>query len=107
MAEDVLSRISATEREIVVISPYFVPEDYGQRLYSELANRGVSVKIVTNSLRSTNHVYVHPGYQRHRKSLLAAGVELYELRADALQVLGQVPKDSAKKITTHKKIGYH
>ena len=39
--------------------------------------------IVTNSLETNNHVVAHTGYQRWRREVLAAGVELYELRADA------------------------
>jgi putative cardiolipin synthase len=38
---------------------------------------------VTNSLATNNHVVAHTGYRRWRREVLAAGVELYELRADA------------------------
>lgn len=38
---------------------------------------------MTNSLMSNNHVSVHGHYAKHRKSLLEAGAELYEMRADA------------------------
>ena len=38
---------------------------------------------MTNSLGSNNHVTAHASYAEHRPSLLHAGAELYELRADA------------------------
>ena len=41
---------------------------------------------------------------RHRQALLAAGVELYEVRADAPAVLGQVPEGSDTKLTLHTKM---
>jgi len=39
--------------------------------------------VVTNSLATNNHVVAHTGYRHWRRELLASGVELYELRADA------------------------
>lgn len=104
LAETLLARMRDASREVVLITPYFVPEDYGARLFSELAQRGVRVRIITNSLASTNHPYVHAGYRRHRVDLLQAGVELYELRADALQTLGLVPDDSEIGVVMHTKL---
>ncbi len=40
------------------------------------------VIVITNSLASNNHAYVHGGYFPHRRELLAAGVELYEAKVD-------------------------
>ncbi len=37
------------------------------------------VRILTNSLASTDVPLVHAGYARHRRALLRAGVELYEM----------------------------
>jgi putative cardiolipin synthase len=39
----------------------------------------VRVRILTNSLASTDVSVVHAGYAKYRKRLLRAGVELYEL----------------------------
>jgi cardiolipin synthase C len=43
----------------------------------------VRVRLLTNSLASTDVVPVHAGYAKRRCELLAAGVELYEFQADA------------------------
>lgn len=45
--------------------------------------RGNKSGRLTNSLASTNHTFVHAAYARYRKSLVEAGVELYEARANA------------------------
>ena len=82
LAEDLLNRIKSASKSVTILTPYFVPEDYGTRLFSELSERGVSVQIVTNSIASTNHVYTHAGYRRHRTPLLMSGVQLHEVRAD-------------------------
>jgi putative cardiolipin synthase len=104
LAEVLVQELAAAQREVVILTPYFVPEDWGARLFTGLAERGVQVRIVTNSLAANNHAYVHGGYMRHRKALLAAGVELYEVRADAPQLLGDVPGDSGASLTMHTKL---
>ena len=53
------------------------------QLLSELAGRGVRVRVLTNSLAATDVVAVHAGYAKYREGLLAGGVELYEYRSDA------------------------
>ncbi len=104
LGETLLARMRDAKRDVILLTPYFVPEDYGARLFSELAQRGVRVRIVTNSLAATNHAYVHAGYRRHRVNLLKAGVELYELRADSLQALGLVPAESEIGVVMHTKL---
>ena len=104
VAEALLRKMQNANSDILLLTPYFVPEDYGAKFFSELAKRGVRVRIVTNSLAATNHAYVHAGYRRHRASLLEDGVELYEVRADALQALGLVPTDSNTGLVMHTKL---
>lgn len=103
VAESLFQAMLIAQEEVTVVTPYFVPQDYGARFFQDLAAKGIRVRIVTNSLASTNHPYAHGGYYRHRKALLAAGVELYEIRADAPVVLGQVPVGSPVKLTMHTK----
>ena len=61
------------------VSPYFVPGKQGRRRLANLATTGVRVRILTSSLESTDAAAVHGGYRKYRKSLLRAGVKLYEL----------------------------
>ena len=67
------------EKELIIFSPYFVPGKSGMAFFNSLRERGVRVKILTNSLSSTDVALVHAGYSRYRKDLLRMGVELYEL----------------------------
>lgn len=103
LAETLLRRMKNAKKDVILITPYFVPEDYGARLFENLAQRGVRVRIVTNSVGSTNHTYVHAGYRRHREPLLRAGVEIYELRSDAMQALGELPPDDKTGLVMHSK----
>jgi putative cardiolipin synthase len=74
--------VRAAEKELVIVSPYFVPRKSGVEAFRELTERGVRVVILTNSLASNDVVPVHAHYARYRKALLEAGVELWELRAE-------------------------
>jgi putative cardiolipin synthase len=72
--------IGAPARELDLVSPYFVPGETGTEAFSSMARRGVAVRVLTNSLEATDVAAVHAGYAKWRKSLLEAGVKLYELR---------------------------
>lgn len=73
----------ATRSEYLMAAAYFVPGERGVQMLGELARRGVRVRILTNSLATTDVPAVHGGYSRYREGLLAAGVELHEYRPDA------------------------
>ena len=66
--------------ELNLVSPYFVPTDVGVEALVDLAQSGVKVKLLTNSLEATDVAAVHAGYAKHRSALLEAGVSLYEFR---------------------------
>ncbi len=70
-------------KEVLIVSPYFVPLDYGIQRIREVRARNIEVRIFTNSLASENHFVVHGGYAPARKPLLQAGVRLFETRPDA------------------------
>lgn len=65
--------------ELIIITPYFVPARSGTRFLTELAQSGVRVRILTNSLASNDVPIVHSAYAQYRKELLRSDVELYEV----------------------------
>jgi len=67
-------------KELIIVSPYLVPGPAGLKFLEELRGRGVSVRILTNSLASSDVPLVHSGYQAFRVPLLESGVELFEAR---------------------------
>jgi putative cardiolipin synthase len=72
--------LDQSTRELILVSPYFVPGKSGERWLKDQVHRGVQVKILTNSFAATDVRTVHSGYSRYRKDLLRAGIELYELK---------------------------
>ena len=67
------------KEELILFSPYFVPGEAGTALLTHLASRGLRIRVLTNSLASSDVGLVHAGYAKYRKALLRGGVELYEL----------------------------
>jgi putative cardiolipin synthase len=72
---------SAASSELILVTPYLVPTAGEMKLVHDLRQRNVRVRILTNSLNSTNELSAQAGYDHYRKQLLREGVELYELRA--------------------------
>ena len=68
------------QSELIVVSPYLVPGPAGMKFFEGLRERNVSVRILTNSLASSDMPIVHSGYQAFRVPLLTTGVDLFEVR---------------------------
>lgn len=82
VVDGLLQLMGRAQREVLVVSPYFVPGAQMMAVFTDLRARGVRVRVLTNSLASNDAPAAHAGYARHRKALLALGVELYEMRSD-------------------------
>ena len=80
---EIRTAIENATSEVVIVSPYFVPQRSRVDLLKAARARGVRVSVITNSLASNNHAYVHGGYFPYRRELLEAGVELYEAKVDS------------------------
>jgi putative cardiolipin synthase len=78
-----IQRMGSPQKRLDAISPYFVPGAVGTKLLADMAQRGVQVRILTNSLASSDERVVHAGYLKRRMDLLRAGVQLYELKPGA------------------------
>ncbi len=100
---ELLRAIGRPERTLDLVSPYFVPGEQGTAALVALAHRGVKVRILTNSLSSSDESAVHAGYAKRREDLLRAGVELWELKATA----GRDSDDGDPRLDTSSSSGLH
>ena len=80
--DGLLNLMQAAQREVLIISPYFVPGARMMAVYEQLRKRGVRIRVLTNSLASNDAPAAHAGYARYRQALLDMGVELHEMRSD-------------------------
>jgi len=76
---NIMDRVMASKRDVVISSPYFIPGPMGVREFDDLRKRNIKVAILTNSLAANDVPLTHTGYARYRVDLLRAGVDLYEL----------------------------
>ena len=76
---DMISYLAApTKEEMLLTSPYLIPVDASLEGLKEETQKGVRVKLITNSLASTNHTLVNSHYNKYRRPILATGTRLFE-----------------------------
>lgn len=56
--EEVFNRINATKEHLVIDSPYFIMNDEITGILKDLLDRNVEIDLLTNSLHSTDAIYV-------------------------------------------------
>jgi putative cardiolipin synthase len=78
---DLAPYIKDSVRDILIISPYFVPQKEGLSFFKQLRKRGINVSVLTNSYASTDVKVVNAHYNKYRKALLKMGVNLYEFKS--------------------------
>ena len=81
--EKLLAVLAAARHSVLIQSPYLVLPDGGIALIKGLIERGVSVKISTNSLASTDNLMAFSGYYKQRQTLVDIGVEIFEFKPSA------------------------
>lgn len=81
--DSLISLIQHARHSVDIQSPYLITTEIGQKLFKDAIDRGVQIRILTNSLASTDNLEAFSGYQRDRKKLLQAGVRIFEFRPDA------------------------
>jgi cardiolipin synthase C len=72
--------LDRARKEFIAVTPYLVPRDEGVEWLAGMTARGMKVRVLTNSLASTDVSAVHSGYARYRRALVENGVELYEFK---------------------------
>ncbi|MDP2256411.1 MAG: phospholipase D family protein [Polaromonas sp.] len=80
--DGLLQLMSQARTDLLIVSPYFVPGEKMMQQFADLRQRGVRVRVLTNSLASNDAPAAHAGYARYRQALLAMGIELYEMHAE-------------------------
>ena len=77
--------VKNAKESIDIQTPYLITSELSQGLFREAVQRGVKVRILTNSLASTDNVEAFSSYQSDRNTLLQTGVKIFEFRPDAAE----------------------
>lgn len=88
--DGLLQLMSQAKTELLIVSPYFVPGELMMKQFADLRQRGVRIRVLTNSLASNDAPAAHVGYSRYRKALLGMGVEIHEMRAEQESSIGSI-----------------
>lgn len=81
MGPDLIKIFNHADKELLIVSPYFVPGKEFTEFLGQRVKDGVRVRVLTNSLAANDVGVVHAGYMRYRTRLLKSGVELYEYKS--------------------------
>ncbi len=83
VANELVELFDNAVAEIVIVSAYLIPTPDLEGAVQRALERGVRVRILTNSIGSNNHLAAHSAYRNHINTLLGHGAELHEVRVDA------------------------
>ncbi len=80
-----INLVQHATHSIDIQSPYLITTEKSLNLFKAAVQRGVHIRILTNSLASTDNLEAFGAYQRVRKKLLEAGVAIYEFKPNAAE----------------------
>jgi putative cardiolipin synthase len=78
VAHELRDLLDSARESVVIESPYLVPSPAFQEGLRQALARGVRVRILTNSLATTDNLWPQAAYVGHKKRLVRSGVELWE-----------------------------
>ena len=94
--------MSEAQKDLEIVSPYFVTGVNGTAELVGLAERGVDVRVLTNSLAATDAFPAgFSGYVNYRLALVEGGVQLFELRPEGERAVTDLL--GASKLSLHTK----
>jgi cardiolipin synthase C len=92
--------------EIQLVTPYLIPSKQGVENVGRLTADGMIISFLVPTLAANNQAAVDGHYRRYRRSLVEAGTQLSELRADPseeVRSLADVEPVRSRRITLHLK----
>jgi putative cardiolipin synthase len=83
VANALTAMLDDADQEVLIVSAYLIPTPELEGAVQRAIERGVRIRMLTNSIRSNNHLTAHSAYRNHIRELLDSGAELHEVRIDA------------------------
>jgi len=104
LANALIEMFDNAEEEVLILSAYLIPTPRLEGAVARAVARGVNVRILTNSIRSNNHLAAHSSYRNHINEMLGDGAQLHEVRIDARdRYVHMFPPVEGKSIALHAK----
>ena len=99
--------VKGAKKSIDIQTPYLITSSLSQELFREAVKRGVTIRILTNSLASTDNVEAFSSYQTDRELLLKTGIHIYEFKPDAAERIKIMTGDLQKTLDYAPIFGLH
>jgi len=104
VADKMFGFMGLAQNELLITNAYIIPGQPAIDFVKSLTDRGVRVRILTNSLASHDVPAVNSHYREWRDDFINAGAELYELRPDAaIESIVNVPPVKGEFVGLHTK----
>ena len=83
VANEIIEIFDEADEEVLILSAYLIPSAALEVAIERAFDRGVNIRILTNSIQSNNHLAAHSAYRNHIRELMRGGADLHEVRIDA------------------------
>lgn len=106
LVNSIESAAGKQSKELILVSPYFIPGKGMLKGMEDAVARGVDVHVLAPSLAANNQPAAHGHYKKKRKDTLQTGARLYELQAEpdpAIRALADVAPVRCKVVAMHSK----
>jgi phosphatidylserine/phosphatidylglycerophosphate/cardiolipin synthase-like enzyme len=80
LSNEFFAELEKVQSEVTLVSPYSIPTSKVMAAFKRLRNRGVRIRMITNSAVSTDSPLVYAGYLYFKQELTRIGVEIYEFK---------------------------
>lgn len=105
--DSLIALIQKAKYSIDIQSPYLVTTSLGKKVLGDAVKRGVKVRVLTNSLASTDNLEAFSGYQRDRDELLKTGIRIFEFKPDAKERYRIMTGELQKQLSYQPVFGLH
>ncbi|HEY1037764.1 MAG TPA: phospholipase D family protein [Bacteroidia bacterium] len=105
--DSLIALVKRAKVSVDIQSPYLITTALGKNLFKQAAKKGVKVRVLTNSLASTDNLEAFAGYQKDRKELLETGIRVFEFRPDSKERFEMMTGALQKKLDYKPIFGLH
>ena len=78
--EAFLHYVDSAEEFVLIESTYLILSKKAKNVLRRAIDRGVKVRVLTNSLASTQNLFAHGGYEGKKRKLVQMGLEIWEYK---------------------------
>jgi cardiolipin synthase C len=105
--DSILNLVRQAKISIVIQSPYFILTKEYEQVFREAVQRGVKVRLLTNSLAAIDLVPPFSWYKKDRKRIQQLGIDIYEFKPAAQVRFKLMSPEVQSKLNYKPVFGFH